>query len=471
MNTNMNQQPKAGSSPNTGLDEGGADLTRVHPIGKTSVQAVLVVFVISATVVSLDFLLPFGIAASLALVMVAAGLAFLRIEQQRRTTAIKIEEGEKRYRALFDNMSNCVAIYTAVDDGQDFIFKDLNRAGEKSENTSRSEVLGRRVTEAFPAVSDFGLLDVFRRVWRTGKPEQHPITLYQDDRISGWRENYVYKLPTGEIVAVYEDVTEQKVAEEGTRLAMEKAEIASLAKSEFLASMSHELRTPLNAILGFAQILRSDSRHPLSTSQASQIDYILEGGDHLLDLINQVLDLSQIESDQVDLALESVNINEVISECVALTTPLSDEKNITVVDTFSSELPIFVHADALRLRQIVINLLSNALKYNKPAGTVTISRKITSDDRVVISVCDTGIGIAEADRKNVYQMFHRLGDVTSRASEGTGIGLNVTKLLVEKMGGEIGFESEEGIGTTFYVDLPAASKVKTATLNETSDPG
>lgn len=402
---------------------------------------------------------------------IAASLALRKFEAQRLATASKLEDGERRYRTLFNNMGSSVAIYTAVDDGQDFVFTDINRAGEKTESLNRNDLLGRRVTEAFPAVSEFGLLDVFKRVWHTGKSEHHPISVYTDERIAGWRENYVYKLPTGEIVAVYEDVTEQKRAEEEAQLATEKAEIASQAKSEFLASMSHELRTPLNAILGFAQILQSDTRRPLSASQADQLGYILEGGDHLLGLINQVLDLSHIESDQVDLVYEAVSINTTIGECVAMTTPLSDEQGITVINELADGPSLFVHADALRLKQIIINLLSNALKYNKPGGTVTISGQSLRDERVVISVSDTGIGIADEDKESVYLMFHRLGDIADRTSEGTGIGLNVTKLLVEKMGGTISFESQEGVGTTFTVDFPSASAPKVSSSSEDLNPG
>ena len=131
---------------------------------------------------------------------------------------VRLQASETRYRELFDNMSDAVAVYEAVDDGEDFVFRDFNRAGERAEKVKRQDIVGRRVTEMFPGVKDFGLLEVFQRVWRTGEPEHHPIAHYKDDRITGWRENYVYKLPSGELVAIYEDVTERKIAEETLRM-------------------------------------------------------------------------------------------------------------------------------------------------------------------------------------------------------------------------------------------------------------
>jgi PAS domain S-box-containing protein len=391
-------------------------------------------------------------------VSVAASFALQSFENQRLKSANKLEEGEKRYRALFNNMKSNVAMYTAVDDGSDFVFKDFNRAAERTDGMNKAELIGVRVTKVFPGIEEFGLLDVFRRVWATGQAEHHPISLYEDDQIAEWRENFVYRLRTGEIVAVYEDVTEQKKAEEHLQTAMEQAEVANQAKSEFLAGMSHELRTPLNAILGFAQILRSGSKNPLSPDQIRQIDFILNGGDHLLDLINQVLDLSKIESDQADLVLESVNANEIVSECVALTAPLCEPNAITLTDNFSGTEHVFVHADHLRLKQIIINLLSNAIKYNKQGGSVDITGSKTGTGFLQICVTDTGVGIAEKDREHVYQMFRRLDGAASLASEGTGIGLNVTRLLVEKIGGQIGFESTEGVGSSFSIELPLASE-------------
>lgn len=236
-----------------------------------------------------------------------------------------------------------------------------------------------------------------------------------------------------------------------------EAEAASRAKSEFLASMSHELRTPLNAILGFAQILQFDTRFPLAAKQTEQVSHILDGGNHLLALINQILDLARIESDQVDLCLEEVEINEVIQDCVALTSPLGEPREIRIINSFTNRSPVYLRTDRLRLKQILINLLSNAVKYNKDGGTVVIEGRETENNFLRISVTDTGIGIAEEDREDVFKMFRQFGVAAGLSSEGTGIGLNVTKLLVHRMAGKVGFESEVGTGSTFWIQLPLTS--------------
>lgn len=253
------------------------------------------------------------------------------------------------------------------------------------------------------------------------------------------------------------DVTERKLAEEASLKAKEEAENANKAKSEFLASMSHELRTPLNAVLGFAQMLQFDSKNPLTPSQNTHVTSILAGGNHLLELINEVLDLARIEADQLDLNLVDVNATEVTAECVELTTPLGEARGIKIIDEFSVGPASFLRTDALRLKQVLLNLLSNAVKYNKDGGTVVLRGEESQDGFLRISVQDVGIGIAEADYPGVFQMFHRLGADPMIAREGTGIGLTVTKLLVERMAGRIGFASEEGAGSTFWIELPLAT--------------
>ncbi|NQU59189.1 MAG: HAMP domain-containing protein, partial [Rhodospirillales bacterium] len=240
-------------------------------------------------------------------------------------------------------------------------------------------------------------------------------------------------------------------------LSKAEAEAANMAKSEFLASMSHELRTPLNAVLGFAQMLQFDPKNQLSSDQNAHVEHILEGGEHLLELINEVLDLARIEARQLDLSLEEVDAYEVVTACVALTVPLGERRGIKIIEQFSSEPLGYLRTDHLRLKQVLLNLLSNAVKYNRDGGTVTVEGRETEDGFLRLSVSDTGIGIAEKDYSDVFQMFHRLGADPMIAREGTGIGLTVTKLLVERMAGRVGFESEVGVGSTFWFELPWAS--------------
>lgn len=242
--------------------------------------------------------------------------------------------------------------------------------------------------------------------------------------------------------------------------AREEAENANKAKSEFLASMSHELRTPLNAILGFAQMLQFDPKRPLAPSQNEHVECILTGGNHLLVLVNDILDLARVEADQVSLSLDDVDSNAVVADCVALIKPLGEERNISIIDAFSDGDTVHLHTDIMRLKQVVLNLLSNAIKFNKDGGTVTVSGAQTDDGFCRISVTDVGVGIAAENQENIFKMFHRLEHDPMVAREGTGIGLTVTKLLLERMAGRVGFESNLGVGSTFWIELPLMSNAQ-----------
>lgn len=258
------------------------------------------------------------------------------------------------------------------------------------------------------------------------------------------------------ILALRQAEKRKQTAEELLQTKQE-AEKANQAKSEFLASMSHELRTPLNAVLGFAQMLQYDPKTPLSPTQNEHVESIIAGGNHLLELVNEVLDLAKIEANQLDLSLEEVSANDVVGECAALTINLGEPRDITIIDHLSGGSLSLLRTDRLRFKQSLINLLSNAVKYNRDGGTVTVEGRETEDGFLRISVKDTGAGIAEEHQSNVFHMFHRLDADPEIAREGTGIGLTVTKLLVEQMAGQVGFESEEGVGSTFWIKLPLAS--------------
>lgn len=254
-------------------------------------------------------------------------------------------------------------------------------------------------------------------------------------------------------VGVIRDITERKQAAQALQVAKEEAILASKAKSEFLSHMSHELRTPLNVILGFSQLLESNVAEPLSSGQQETVHQIMEAGHHLLNLINQLLDLARIESGKISVTMEAMDPSVVIQSCLSLSQPLARTKLISIVSPCEDLKMPMIRADATRLKQILLNLLSNAIKYNKKFGTVTLEcRIIDTKNRLEISVSDTGPGIPKKSHSELFKPFSRLG-ADATGIEGSGIGLTISKRLVERMGGSIHFESWEGKGSRFWISL------------------
>jgi PAS domain S-box-containing protein len=259
-------------------------------------------------------------------------------------------------------------------------------------------------------------------------------------------------------ISMIEDITEFKrldqiLQDRNTELqgAKIEAEKANLAKSDFLSSMSHELRTPLNAILGFAQLMESGTPAPTPT-QRRNLEQILKAGWYLLELINEILDLALIESGKVVLSHEPVSLDCVLPECQTMMEPQAHKRGIGMTFPRLGGVPCFVRADRMRLKQVLINLLSNAIKYNRPGGAVAVDFARPSAQRVRISVRDTGVGLSEAQLAQLFQPFNRLGQEGS-TEEGTGIGLVVTRRLVELMGGTLGVHSAMGVGSVFWIEL------------------
>lgn len=234
-----------------------------------------------------------------------------------------------------------------------------------------------------------------------------------------------------------------------------EAEKANRAKSSFLSSMSHELRTPLNAIIGFAQVLESDPTDHLTQNQQESVGHILKSGDHLLELINEILDLSQIEEGRIPLSIAPIQLDKAITEALKIIQPTAEKFKVSIVNKVSNEpgTEVYILADCLRLKQILLNLLSNGIKYNRPGGMVTIEVISNENDHQII-VQDTGIGIRKEDADALFEPFNRLG-AQAMDIEGTGIGLTITKRLVEVMEGSLNILSTPGEGTTVTVTMPA----------------
>lgn len=253
-----------------------------------------------------------------------------------------------------------------------------------------------------------------------------------------------------------DEIGQHKVTSEALVKAKSAADELSRVKSEFLASMSHELRTPLNAILGYSQMLELNMDKTLSEAQSEYVSHVIEGGYQLLHLVNDILDLAKIEANRVDLDLSDFDPLPLIQRCISQIFPLAEPAGVTIKLETENRTPQLVRSDAARLRQVLTNLLSNAVKYNHAGGSVIVRVNTIHDDYVRVMVIDSGHGIPKQKQSNVFKLFHRAVADAAVATDGMGIGLAVSKMLVERLGGRISFISEEGSGSSFWVDIPLA---------------
>jgi PAS domain S-box-containing protein len=385
-----------------------------------------------------------------------------QVEAEQKLLDQRLRDQQFYTRSLIE--SNIDAIMTTDPSG---IITDVNKQMEVLTGCTRDELIGAPFKNYFtdPEKAETGIM----RVLSEKKVTNYELTVRARD---GKETAVSYNATTfydrdrklQGVFAAARDVTErirldQVLREKNIELESSKsaAENANLAKSNFLSSMSHELRSPLNAILGFAQLMESDSPPPTSGQKAS-IDQILQAGWYLLELINEILDLAVIESGKLTLSLEPVSLAEVMLECQDMVAPQVLKHGVTTIFT-GCDTPFIVRADRTRLKQVLINILSNAIKYNRIGGTVTANCTVSAADRIRITISDTGAGLAPDKLAQLFQSFNRLGQEAG-TEEGTGIGLVVSKRLVELMNGIIGVESTVGVGSVFWFELPSTGPVQ-----------
>ncbi|MFN5447774.1 MAG: PAS domain S-box protein [bacterium] len=378
-----------------------------------------------------------------------------QVEAEQKKLDQRLRDQQFYTRSLIE--SNIDALMTTDPAG---IITDVNKQMEALTGCTRDELIGAPFKSYFtdPERAEAGI----KLVLSEKKVTNYELTACARD---GKKTDVSYNATTfydrdrtlQGVFAAARDVTERKRFEQAlqeTNVEMESAksaaEKANLAKSDFLSGMSHELRSPLNAILGFAQLMESASPQP-TDSQKESITQILQAGWHLLKLINEILDLSVIESGKVSLSLEAVSLNDVLSECQTMMEAEAQQRSIRMTFPRLDQLE-FVWADQTRLKQVVINLLSNAIKYNQAHGMVVVDCTAIALDRVRISFKDTGAGLEQEKMEQLFQPFNRLGQETGGIA-GSGIGLVVTKQLVELMEGVIGVNSTVGVGSEFWVEL------------------
>ncbi|MBT4770612.1 MAG: response regulator [Rhodospirillaceae bacterium] len=405
-----------------------------------------------------------------------------RLKKSREEQMQSLEESERLIKGILNSISD---IFFSVD--REWRLQYVNPQMEKLFQVKSQDILAQDLWEVFPEMASFfyrplkkamrqggeAIFDAFYSPLNSwlqvrGFPSETGMSIYLLDitarkeaekELIEHREHLeqLVEKRTEEIKStnsrLENEVIERKEAEVQFKAARIEAENANHAKSQFLSNMSHDLRTPMNAILGFAQIMQIDPDSPLTSDQEEAVRQIIKAGNHLLALINEVLDLSKIESGDVALSMDIVNTGDILDECLDLSKPLADARNITIEDNTggTGALPNII-ADHTRLKQVLLNILSNAVKYNREGGRIFLNILDSALGSLRINITDTGPGLSDDDIARVFNPFDRLGAENSEV-EGTGIGMTITRRLVEKMNGSIGVESVLGEGATFWVEF------------------
>ncbi len=403
----------------------------------------------------------FPVEISLSPVSVAQGkvvAASIRDVSLQRQLQAKTNRLQQDLLSAIDSIEGSFFIW----DAEDCLVVSNNQARTHWGGGLQGSLNGRpwsEVIDANIAVGAFDTEDLSVQAFRERLAQYHqkPAGAFSARTASGRSVRLVERrTPEGGTVGLITDVTDDMQRERELQQARSEAEAASSAKSEFLSSMSHELRTPLNAVLGFAQLLQRDKKTPLSPRHLERVEHILRGGEHLLHLIDDVLDLARIEAGRVPVSVEPVSIPAVLEEVQATMSSMAERAAIALQLRLPVELVLpEVNADRTRLKQILTNFTSNAIKYGRHGGNVCIDAE-WREGVVRLTVRDDGMGIAEEQQHKIFEPFQRAGQ-ESGAIEGTGIGLTISKRLAELMGGRVGFESTLHQGSAFWVEFPARS--------------
>jgi signal transduction histidine kinase len=383
------------------------------------------------------------------------------LAMQTRRAQIELRESEERLRSILASIDDAVLV---TDKSGLFVAVRAPGAGTRAPTASTGWI-GARFRDVFPAAVAAQFEAAFSAVQANDQVEQFDYSLPSD---SGevWFNAKVSPLEGLDggfagVTIVARDVTARKLSEEGFRLASLAADAASRAKTDLLAGMSHELRTPLTAIIGYAEILSNEYFGPLNERQAQQVQIILQASRHLLDLINDILDISKIESGKTELELGAVRMSALVTATVELLKETASRRKIRVMTAVPEELAVVeIPADERRVKQVLVNLVSNALKFTPEGGSVEIALR-RRDDALALSVTDTGIGIPRGELERIFDSFYQIrGRPSAARVPGSGLGLSLAKQIVELHGGRIWAESGgDGRGSclTFTLPLGASS--------------
>jgi PAS domain S-box-containing protein len=367
-------------------------------------------------------------------------------EESLRERTRQLESAVTENQSIMDNSLDVIC--TIDEEGR---FLTVNAACEQLWGYTRAELIGRKYIDLVAPDDRERTLATEDTLKKTGKVTDFVNRYIRKDGSSVnvlWSATWSESART--LFGVAHDVTERAKIEKALEEAKDEADRANRAKSEFLSRMSHELRTPLNAILGFGQLLERQSPTP---TQRTRVKHVITAGRHLLALINEVLDISRIEAGRIQLSLEPVCVAEAVQETLDLMRPLGNERRIQLIADVDMDATVHVLADRQRFKQVLLNLLTNAVKYTPGSGSVTVSYAANGNEKLRIQVKDSGPGIAKEKLARLFTPFDRLGAELSDV-EGTGLGLVLSQRLIQAMGGAIGVESAQGQGSMFWVELP-----------------
>ncbi len=377
----------------------------------------------------------------------------------QKTTERKLKESEGKYRELFNNMGSCVAVYEAIDNGNDFLFKDFNLAAKKVNKIKREDTVGKSIVNIFPGVNDCGLFEIIQRVWKTGIPEHHPISYYRDERIHGWRENYVYKLPTGEVVDVYEDVTKNKLAINQRKISEEKYRREYSRTNLYKDIFTHDINNILQNILSSIELSKIFSSSPNKKKEFEEVtNLIYEEVIRGKNLVSNVQKMADVE--KLKISISSIESFDILKQTIVLLKQNYPHKKI-IIGIEASQDEYYVFANEL-LKNVFENIFFNCVTHNRNSN-IEILVEISNEkkdgvDYIKYEFTDNGMGIPDSMKKNIFVREYNENEIPS----GIGLGLLIINRILESYKGEIKVEDrikgDYSRGSNFIVIIPKAVK-------------
>ena len=355
---------------------------------------------------------------------------------ERHKMEIALKESEIRFRELFNNMSSGVAVYKVKDDGTDFFFRDFNKAAENINKIKREDIIGKSLLGIYPKLQNSEFYRLLRKVWQTGEPEYLPPIYTKMNKIEGWFDNHIYKLPSGELVTVFNDVTQRIDSEQ--------------IKENYIATLSHDLKVPLLAENQALRYFIKGSYGTLSEKQMVAARNMLNSNNHLLNLVKTLVDVYKYEHQQLEMQKRQVNMLAVINDCIAELSSLIEFNKKIIECKVSDDLPL-IYADEPQIKRVLINLISNAIDNTDENGIIIINNT-SKNGKLIFEITDNGNGIPENEIGKIFDRYYT--NAKKFRKVGTGLGLYLSKQIITAHNGEIWVKSAPEIGSKFYFSLP-----------------